>query len=209
MAGWFLWSPKLVSLVHKLLSHIHLMISLLNQNKVLNMGQNISQCLIFKCSWFALTCGYLHWNAAFWSKPVPNCTFFSTEKGENWRPIHKLSYVFTNPGSCYFLAPYYLEESCPQESAVSDIKSECLYFGIASTVTLATSCFTSPVQSLQLWLDWTRLTINLTLSRSVLYFLKTSLPGKLPSNSWVKIANRKYIRSGQFSVSKKKIIKKN
>lgn len=196
MAGWFLWSPVLVSLVRKLLNHIHLMIYLLNQSKVLNMGQNIAQRLIFKCSWFTLAHGYLHRNAAVCSKSIPSCICFSTGKGENWRPIHKLSYIFTNPGSCHFLAAYYFEESCLQESAVSDIKSECLYFGIASTVTLATSCFTSPEKSLQLWLDWTRLTINLTLSRFVLYFLKILLPVKLPSNYWMKIAKREYVRSG-------------
>lgn len=206
MVGWFLWLPNLVSLLCKLLNHIHLMISLLNQSKVLNMGKNISQCLIFKCSWFALAHGYLHRNAAVCSKSIPSFTFFSTGKGENWRPIHKLSYIFTNSGSCHFLAAYYFEESCPQESAVSDIKSECLYLGIASVVTLATSCFTSPAKLLQLWLDWTRSTINVTLSRSVLYFLKTLLPGKLPSNYWKKIATREYVRSGYLSVSEKKKI---
>lgn len=167
------------------------------------MGQNISQCLLFKCSWFALAHRYLHRNAAVCSKSIPSFTFFSMGKGENWRPIHKLSYIFTNSGSCHFLAAYYFEESCPQESAVSDIKSECLYLGIASTVTLAASCFTSPAKSLHLWPGWARITINLTLSRFALYFLKTSLPWKLPSNYWKKIANREYVRSGDFPVSKK------
>jgi len=68
------------------------------------------------------------------------------------------------------------------------------------TATPATSCFTSPMKSLQLWIDWTRLTRNLTLSSFVFYFLKTSLPGKLPYNYWKKIANKEYVRS----VSEKK-----
>lgn len=105
----------------------------------------------------------------FFFKIHSQLKILSTGKGENWKPIHKLSYIFTNPRSCHFLAAYYFEQSRPLKSAVSDIKSVCQYFGLASAVTLAALCFTNTAASLQLWLDWTRLTITLTMSRFVLY----------------------------------------
>lgn len=80
----------------------------------------------------------------------------------------------------FFFGFWFLFFFSPQELSVSDIKSESLHFAIASTAAVGTSCFTSSAKSLQLWQDWTRLTINLTFSRFVLYFLKSSLPRKLP-----------------------------
>lgn len=131
-------------------------------------------------------------------------TVFSTGKGENRRPIHKLPYIFINSGSCHFLDAFYLEDACPQASAVSDMMSECLYFGMPSAVTLPAYCLTRPAKSLRWWQHWTSLTINLTLNKFVLYFLKASLPVKLPSNYWEKIANREYVSSGYYSVSEKR-----
>lgn len=135
------------------------------------MGQNISQCLMVKHSWFAMTHGCLHSNAAFFSKSISNSTFFSM--GKNSTNCHTLSQTLELLHSCC------LSPTSPQELSATDIKLESLYFGIASTATLGTSYFTSSSKSLQLWQAWTRLTINLTFSRFVFYFLDSSLPRKL------------------------------
>lgn len=122
VAGWFPWSHKLVSLVHKLHNNTYLTISLLNQNRVLTMGQNISQRLIVKNPWFATTHGWLHSNVAVCSKSIPNCSFFSMGKGENWGPIHKLSYIFKTSGSCHILA------ASPPPPPPRDCMIVCLWY---------------------------------------------------------------------------------